>query len=127
MNSPSAEPLTAPSAELSASGPPPSPPQPHGPGDRDGSGASAGRVLSAVGVLVVLLGAWYGASIALAAAGKGSLLPLPHEVITRGISGLPSAALFAGILAVCLLGAWAMVVVARLTRVAAGRRDDSPV
>jgi ABC-type nitrate/sulfonate/bicarbonate transport system permease component len=83
-------------------------------------------VLSAVGVLVVLLGAWYGASVALAAAGKGFLLPLPHEMITRGFSDPQSVALFAGILAVCLLGAATVALVERLSRVAVGRRDDSP-
>jgi len=121
MIPPPAESVSAPSLEPPASPPPPGPPHPRGSVRRDGFGARATLVLS-LAVLVVLLGAWYGVSIALDASGKGGLLPMPHEMITRGVSDAHSAGMFVAILAVCLVGAALFAVFGRLSRVAL----DSP-
>lgn len=84
MSTTSAEPVAALSPEPTASTPPPTPPRPNPAARRRGFGARAASILPPLGVLVVLLGAWYGVSIALAASGKGFLMPMPHEMFTMG-------------------------------------------
>ncbi|MFJ4037112.1 ABC transporter permease [Microbacterium sp. NPDC090007] len=85
MSTTSAEPVVVESAASTASTPPPiEPPRPRGRARRRGFGANAALVGPPLGVLVVLVGAWYGVSIALSASGKGFLLPMPHEMFTLG-------------------------------------------
>ncbi|MCD2168580.1 ABC transporter permease [Microbacterium sp. JC 701] len=85
MSTTSAEPVVTETSEPTASVPPVQPPAPRTTATRRrGFGARVAMILPPLGVLVVLLGAWYGISIALAASGKGFLMPMPHEMFTLG-------------------------------------------
>lgn len=84
MSTTSAEPVVVSAPESSASTPPVEPPAPRTAARRRGFGARAALVGPPLGVLVVLVGAWYGVSIALETSGKGFLLPMPHEMFTLG-------------------------------------------
>ncbi|MDU0345722.1 ABC transporter permease [Microbacterium sp. KSW2-29] len=84
MSTTSAEPVVDTTAAPPASTPPLEPPRPRAAAPRRGFASRLGVVGPPLAVLVVLLGGWYGVSIALAASGKGFLMPMPHEMFTMG-------------------------------------------
>ncbi len=84
MSTTSAEPVVDTTAAPPASTPPLEPPRPRAAAPRRGFASRLGVVGPPLAVLVVLLGGWYAVSIALAASGKGFLMPMPHEMFTMG-------------------------------------------
>ena len=84
MSTTSAEPVVDQATVPPASIPPIEPPRPRTARRRRGFGARAAVIGPPLAVLVALLGGWYAVSIALAASGKGFLMPMPHEMFTLG-------------------------------------------
>ncbi|MEV7873496.1 ABC transporter permease [Microbacterium sp. NPDC089188] len=84
MSTTSAEPVVDEAAVPPASTPPIEPPRTRTAPRRRGFGSRAAVIGPPLAVLVVLLGGWYAVSIALAASGKGFLMPMPHEMFTLG-------------------------------------------
>ncbi|MDU0366653.1 ABC transporter permease [Microbacterium sp. NPDC089180] len=84
MSTTSAEPVVDEAAVPPASTPPVEPPRTRTAPRRRGFGSRAAVIGPPLAVLVVLLGGWYAVSIALAASGKGFLMPMPHEMFTLG-------------------------------------------
>ncbi|MFF7682721.1 ABC transporter permease [Microbacterium sp. NPDC007973] len=84
MSTTSAEPVVDEAAVPPASTPPIEPPRTRTASRRRGFGSRAAVIGPPLAVLVVLLGGWYAVSIALAASGKGFLMPMPHEMFTLG-------------------------------------------
>lgn len=84
MSTTSAEPVVDQATVPPASTPPIEPPRTRSAPRRRGFGSRAAVIGPPFAVLVVLLGGWYTVSIALAASGKGFLMPMPHEMFTLG-------------------------------------------
>ncbi|SDO38215.1 NitT/TauT family transport system permease protein [Microbacterium sp. ru370.1] len=84
MSTTSAEPVVDQATVPPASTPPIEPPRTRTVPRRRGFGSRAAVIGPPLAVLVVLLGGWYAVSIALAASGKGFLMPMPHEMFTLG-------------------------------------------
>lgn len=84
MSTTSAEPVVDQATVPPASTPPIEPPRTRTAPRRRGFGSRAAVIGPPLAVLVVLLGGWYAVSIALAASGKGFLMPMPHEMFTLG-------------------------------------------